>query len=241
MRIQQSFAPDPSIDAFFRQWRFGDWTAILLKRMGLRQNLNRRCFLWSGTAIGAGLASAASAPTETIYRFETDVCQVRMTVEFFDHYRSNGFWFDERFQNKRFCLSKNGTEGDDCLKNFYGSLAIARYQVRPLNRSPSLLAIREHVRTIDHDVRLSMRPPFERTIALDRGIASDIQAFGYQSSAGSSTETASDPWCLLRQDLYLDRDEAPFLVVHWKHSLSAIRLLDIIPGDRTRPVRSSRG
>lgn len=191
--------------------------------------------------MSAGVASTASSRTETIYRFETNTRDVRMTVEFFDRYQSNGFWFDERFRNKRFCLSGSGSEGSDCLANFHGSLAIARYQIRPLNKSPSLLAIREYVRTIDHDTRLSTRPPFERTIALDRGVASDIQAFGYQSDATSPAESPFDPWCLLRQDLYFDGDDAPFLVVHWKHALSAIRLLDIIPGDRTRTVlRSGR-
>lgn len=186
--------------------------------------------------MGAGLASAASSRNETVYRFETNTCRVQMTVEFFDRYRSNGFWFSERFHQKRFCLSSGGAEDNDCLPNFHGSLAIARYQVRPLNQSPSLLSIREHVRTIDHDAHFSTRPPFERTIALERGVASDIQAFGYQRSPGTAEEPLADTWCLLRQDLYFDADDAPFLVVHWKHALSAIRLLDIIPGERTRPV-----
>ena len=189
--------------------------------------------------MGSGLVSAAPSETETVYGFETKTCHVRMTVEFFDRYRSKGFWFDERFKNKRFCLSGSGAEGNDCLANFHGSLAIARYQIWPLHKSPSLPAIREHVRTIDHDVRLSSRPPFERTITLERGVASDIQAFGYQSNSKSSEESSSDPWCLLRQDHYFGGDDTPFLVVHWKHALSAIRLLDIIPGDRTRLVPSS--
>lgn len=34
-----------------------------------------------------------------------------------------------------------------------------------------------------------------------------------------------DDVCLLRQDLYFDKENLPFLVVHWKHALSAIRLL----------------
>ena len=40
-------------------------------------------------------------------------------------------------------------------------------------------------------------------------------------------------WCLLRQDLFLNQQPEPFLIVHWKHTFDAITLLDVIPGDRT--------
>jgi hypothetical protein len=45
------------------------------------------------------------------------------------------------------------------------------------------------------------------------------------------------PWCLYRQDLFLEPERTPFLVVLWKHALSSIRLLDMIPGDQTWVVK----
>lgn len=99
----------------------------------------------------------------------------------------------------------------------------------------------ERVRTIDQDSRLMLSAPFERTIVLEDGVASDVQAFGYDSDSLSpdiSSELAATngPWRLLRQDIYLRDQDSLFLVLHWKHSLSAIRLFDVIPGSKTRLI-----
>ena len=233
--------------------------------------MNRRSFLWTGAALSASAAARKPAATETVYRFNAGDCDIRMAVEFFDDYSTNGFWFKAQRDNRRFCLSGAGEENRSCLPNFIGSVAIAHYHVQPLSRAPKTLALREHVRTIDQDSRIVMREPFERTINLENGVASDIQAFGYQADGLSpSRESAgpNGPWCLLRQDLYIARQpsdawstaggnsdvlvkpsrsalpgccvgegqDAPFLVLHWKHTLNAIRLFDVIPGDRTRLI-----
>ncbi len=98
--------------------------------------------------------------------------------------------------------------------------------------------MREYVRTIDRDSRVKDRAPFERALEVRSGLASDIQAFGYEPDAGSpvqsKVEQRPEPWCLFRQDLYLAGAGEAFLVVHWKHTLSAIRILDVIPGFQTR-------
>jgi hypothetical protein len=44
-------------------------------------------------------------------------------------------------------------------------------------------------------------------------------------------------WYLLRQDLYLNDQGTAFLIVHWKHILNSIGLLDVIPGDGTELIR----
>jgi len=221
--------------------------------------------------MGASAAARKSASTETVYRFQAGDCDVRMAVEFFDNYSTNGFWFKEQRNNRRFCLSGTGEENHSCLPNFIGSVAIARYQIQPLSRALKTLALREHVRAIDQDSRLVTREPFERTINLENGVASDIQAFGYQADSSSPPQGSADPsgpWCLLRQDLYIARQpsdawstggsgsavlakpsrsalpgcclgegrDALFLVLHWKHTLNAIRLFDVIPGDGTRLI-----
>jgi len=202
--------------------------------------LSRRCFLWSAISLGAPLAISARAKDETVYHFATGDCDVRMSVEFYDQYSSSGFWFDEHQAERRYCLSAAGDEGRNCLTTFSGSIAVARYRIQSRSHSPNSLVLREHVRTIDRDARLNDRPPFERRLELQGGMASDIQAFGYESDALFSAQTGAaqphEPWCLFRQDLYLDRAHTPFLVVHWKHTLSAIRMLDVIPGDQTQLI-----
>jgi hypothetical protein len=202
--------------------------------------ITRRFLFLSGSALGAPFAISPRPKNETVFRFATANCDVQMTVDFYDRYSRDGFWFAERQANRHFCVSAKGQEDSDCLANFSGSLAIARYHIRPRSKPPNLLALREHVRTIDQDSRVSIRPPFERTIQLHGGVASDIQAFGYEtdglSPAREPVPPPTDPWSLLRQDLYFSGEMMPFLVVHWKHTLNAIRVLDVIPGDQTRLV-----
>ena len=209
---------------------------------GLR--LNRRCFLWSGLAFDNLLRGSERVKDETVYHFATRECDVRMTVEFYDRYASKGFWFDERRTDKQYCLSADGQEGNHCLSNFSGSIAVAHYRVRSRSHSLNRLVLRERVRTIDRDSRLDDRPPFERALPLQGGLASDIQAFGYEPVVSDAGNTEApqphEPWCLFRQDLYLDGESAPFLVIHWKHTLSAIRILDLIPGDQTQLVGNGK-
>jgi hypothetical protein len=207
--------------------------------MRLANRISRRWFVLSGTAL-AFTKGFAQPKNETVYRFATPKWNVLMTVEFHDRYASSGFWFEERRTNRQYCLSAAGKQDSNCLENFTGSVAIARFQVKARYRKDTLNVLREHVRTIDQDHRLNARAPFERLIQLQQGVASDIQAFGYEVKTSASVPTIRDerygPWCLLRQDLYLDDQSSPFLVVHWKHALNAIRILDIIPGDETRAI-----
>jgi hypothetical protein len=205
------------------------------------RGLSRRLFLISGgIPFGVPLTNEAPAKKETVYHLATKDRDIRMTVEFYDRYSSNGFWFDDRRTGRQFCLNSDGEQKRTCLTNFSGSIAITRYRLRPLSDSRNLLMLREEVRTIDRDSRLNHRPPYERTLELRSGFASDIQAFGVESGTASppqpSEEQPHEPWCLFRQDLYLGSEGAPFLVIHWKHTLSAIRILDLIPGDQTRLV-----
>jgi hypothetical protein len=220
---------------------FGTETAWFIHAQ-IMPGISRRFFFWSGAGLGAPLAVSPREKNETVYRFSTSECDVQMSVEFYDRYSSKSFWFAEKQANRHFCVSANGQEGGDCLANFSGSLAIARYHIRPRSKPPNFLALREHVRTIDQDSRVSIRPPFDRTIELHGGVASDIQAFGYETDGlpptGGPAAPPNGPWSLLRQDLYFGGDMMPFLVVHWKHTINAIRLLDVIPGDQTRLVVS---
>ena len=120
-----------------------------------------------------------------------------------------------------------------------GSMAIAQYRFRSRRHSATPLNLRERVLTIDHDSRISPRAPFERVLAVERAIVSDIQAFGYNpDDAEQATRNAEllAGWCLVRQDLYLNDQATAFLIVHWKHTLNFISLLDVIPGDGTELI-----
>lgn len=195
-------------------------------------DLNRWRFL-GGTAAFA-LISPAAAKDEESYRFLTADAEIEMTIEFHDGYASPGFWFGEQMSNRNFCLSARGEEGRNCIAGFRGSLAIARYRVRPRSHAAAEPVLREHVRTIDHDIRLPDRPPFDRSIVLRKGVGSDLQAFGYEAAlADEPLSVGHGPWYLYRQDLFLEPQRAPFLTVYWKHALASIRVLDLIPGDQT--------
>jgi hypothetical protein len=194
-------------------------------------DFDRRLFIGGAVALAARSARAAKEET---YRFRTADAEIEMVIEFHDGYASDGFWFGEQPSNSRFCLSGKGAQGRNCLAAFRGSLAIARYRVRPRSRASAELVLREYVRTIDRAPSLPDRPPFERSIALKKGAGSDLQAFGYEPAP--KDELLSDrhgPWYLYRQDLYLQEQRAPFLILYWKHALTSIRVLDVIPGDQT--------
>jgi hypothetical protein len=195
-------------------------------------DLNRRRFL--GGAAAFALISPAAAKDEEAYRFRTADAEVEITIEFYDGYASRGFWFGEQMSNRNFCLSADGEEGRKCIDGFHGSLAIARYHVRLRSHAAAEPVLREHVRTVDRDARLPDRPPFDRSIVLKKGVGSDLQAFGYEAPVEDGPGSGRHaPWYLYRQDLFLEPQRAPFLTLHWKHALTSIRVLDLIPGDQT--------
>jgi hypothetical protein len=180
-----------------------------------------------------------ASTTKHVYRFATGRCDIRVSVEFHDRYSSRGFWFNNSFDGP-FYVSFKGEKDQDCTSNFVGSLAIARYEVRSHSKQRQVSALREYVRNIDRDDRLEPRPPFDRKVELHRGVASDIQAFGYEADGLSPRPAtlfdSASPWYYFRQDLYLEADSAPFLIIHWKHAVTAIRMLDIIPAGGTSLV-----
>jgi hypothetical protein len=199
-------------------------------------DFSRRMLICGAAAFS--VKPALPATKQELHRFRTSDIEVEMTIEFHDAHNSKGFWFAEENSDRRFCMSAKGEAGRNCLANFRGSLAIARYAVRSGGRYGTAPILREYVKTIDHDARLDLRPPFERTIKLEKGVGSDLQAFGYDPPPGEEPmPEAHGPWYLFRQDLFFEPQTAPFLVVYWKHALSSIRVLDLIPGDKTWEVK----
>jgi hypothetical protein len=119
-------------------------------------DLDRRRFL--GGAVAFAFRSTAAAKEGEAYRFRTADAEIDMMIEFHDGYASRGFWFGEHMSNRRYCLSAEGEEGRNCAAAFRGSLAIARYRVRPRSHPAAEPVLREYVRTIDRDARLPDRP-----------------------------------------------------------------------------------
>jgi hypothetical protein len=198
---------------------------------------DRRSFLWLLASIGlTARAVKAEKGSEQVYRFLTPEFEVSMSVQYFANSTAKDFRFRDRLTDRRFCLSANGEENRNCLLRFSGSIAIAFYHFRPRLQVQMPLNLRARVITIDHDSRMDPRPPFERVLAIENEFASDIQAFGYKQGDSEEVTTSATPfalWCLLRQNLYLNDQLAPFLIVHWKHTVNSISLVDLIPGDRT--------
>jgi hypothetical protein len=197
---------------------------------------DRRFFLWSLASLGVAGKAWAARPdrdSETVYRFATPECEVRMSVEYYGSAEVSNLWFRDFLTHHTFCVSANGKD-PGCAQRFSGALAIVHYRFRSHRRAPLPVNLRERVLTIDHDRRLDPRPVFEKLLAVQDGAASDIQAFGYTPET-PATKTLP-LWSLLRQDLFLNQDPSAFLILHWKHAFNAIRLLDVIPGERTELV-----
>lgn len=190
------------------------------------------------------LAFPSDRQSETVYRIRTPECEVRMSVEYYGNSGISTLRFRDSLTQRAFCLSTSGEadpsgENQSCAAQFSGSMAIAHYHFRSRSHGQPPLRLRERVLTIDHDSRIDPRPPFERLLAVQRQTVSDIQAFGY--TPGNPPPSPSDArplavWCLVRQDLFLNEQPAAFLIVHWKHTFDAIRLLDVIPGDRAELI-----
>jgi len=213
--------------------------AALPTTRSLFHNPGRRSFLFS--FLGFGLAPKsrkAEKNSEPLFRFLTPECEIRMSVQYFSGPSASSFRFRDSLTNRAFCLSSEGSENQSCLQRFNGSFAIAHYHFRSRPPAAPPLRMRERVHTIDQDSRMRPRRPFERALAVEREMASDIQAFGYDPGDPEQAASAESVslWALLRQDLFLNDQSSAFLTVHWKHTVDFISLVDVIPGDRTQMV-----
>ena len=176
-------------------------------------DVNRRRFLGA-----AAFAVVTPAKDEEVYRFRTADAEIEMTIEFHDALQPRLLVWRANVEPQLLPVRRRGG-GAQLRRRFHRT-------AEPV--------MREYVRTIDHGARLPDRPPFDRSIVLNKGVGSDPQAFGYEAALVDEPISGQHgPWYLYRQDLFLEPQRAPFLVVYWKHAWASIRVLDIIPGDQT--------
>jgi hypothetical protein len=221
------------------------WTFWLFVAGGVHLQVCNMTHLSRRTLLLGSVTLSVLPDTETgpRYIFATPEYDIRMTLEYHDCCTEGALKFLERSSGRHYCLSFSGEENRNCVSNFTGSIAVARYKISSRVRSEAPPLLREYVRNIDQSDRVPARPPFERAIQVQHGVASDIQVFGYQDPSRAQSGRSQEPddaWCLLRQNLYLTNSTAPFLVVHWKHTLNSIRILDIIPENGTWQVSHDR-
>ena len=75
------------------------------------------------------------------------------------------------------------------------------------------------------------------SVSLINGIGSDLQVFGYDegplpvSGRAAEREAAKTAWRRYRQELYLDADREPFVVIEWYHTTSRICIVRVQDGD----------
>jgi hypothetical protein len=213
--------------------------------MALRmmQNPSRRSFLGTLVALMpvATLATKQKNSSDPVLRFSTPNCDVEMSVKSYGKIKTDDLGFIDRVTNLRMCVPEPSSKSTSCVSGFQGALAVAIYKFSSQSPAKMPTKLHEKVLTIDHDTRIDPKPPLDGFVAVEKDVASDIQAFGYTPDRMTGMFPASPfvgPWCLMRQDLYLNEERAPFLILHWKHTLESIQLMDVIPGDGTRQINA---
>jgi hypothetical protein len=181
------------------------------------------------------LQGQAGPETKTTFTVSTPSCGITVHVNPSEEYSGTVVFHGTNPQLNGKCLSVAGTlSSHDCMQDFVGVIATVDFAVRPNRSRPESCAkLRERVRTIDENETLAKGAPFETTIHVINGMATDIQLFGFEQTA------PRDAWRMYRQDLFLDDDPTPFLVLHWRHTSSSIRMIDAIPVGPSRLQQSA--
>jgi len=161
---------------------------------------------------------------------------MEVDVQFYDGARQAPRFYTNSEGKGPICLS---VEGQPCGKteigNWIGSYAIVHFKLLRQAAGTSALTLRERVRVIDQDADLPNRPPFETVVPISDQTASDIELYGYsEGSAGKEPQDGDRTWRFLRQELSYGNQKRPFLILHWKHTVERITLIDAIPVGEAR-------
>jgi tetratricopeptide (TPR) repeat protein len=172
----------------------------------------------------AGLASEAKH-----FRFEANDRVIIMEVVSLSPFV--GSRFSVYTEDQEICL---GAEKGACAENFVGAAALVRFSVAVgRSKRQGTGRIRERVVLAERSAGFPDRPAFHKTVALVNGAASDLQLFGYDEGNIAPSERvtaraqARTLWGNFQQELYWNREDRPFAVIQWRHSIEGIRLIEI--------------
>jgi hypothetical protein len=168
------------------------------------------------------------------HTFTTRDYVVHMEVRFHEPYLGKRLvLYNSANPNKEICVVPSGTSVV-CPNRFVGAVATVTFAIKrasgkPVNRA----TIREVVTVLSQSPELSLRPPLEKTMPATRGVMSDLQVFGYDETEIPEEQRAGERkewlqfWRIYRQELYLNDDRDPFAVIHWRHTLNRIEIVDV--------------
>jgi hypothetical protein len=180
------------------------------------------------------VAVRAETRPDASYGFSTAKYTIRMQVHFPAPYEGRRLTvYSSRHPAKEVCLpAEVGATG--CVENFVGAFAAVTFTVtRAADGKPAAASIREVVTVTDQSPMLPYRPPFTMSVKLVRGVGSDSQVFGYDESPlplekrAAERELTKAAWRRYRQELYMDKDQQPFAVIEWLHTITSIRILRV--------------
>ena len=170
--------------------------------------------------------SAQYVPTRTSrLTVSTTSGDIQITIDFYNKIEGDPL----RFLGGDACIAFDGGECNRKDENFVGSFAIVHFATKRVAK------LRERVKVIDQEEHMPEQPPFTKSVNVVNGVASDVQLFGH--AKGNAGPDANALWLISRQELFLNDERTPFLVLHWRHSVERIILIDVIPGTGTTGLR----
>jgi hypothetical protein len=139
---------------------------------------------------------------------------------------------------KKVCLTGTGAKGA-CPQHFVGAVRGVTYLFR--GKLPSGAKLRERVTLTGQSKGLPEREVLDFAVPIVRGVASDLQAWGYDEDGLSETEAKANreeflkSWREFRQEMFLgDSGDKPFAVLVWRHTANSI---EVAPESRAGTAR----
>ena len=168
---------------------------------------------------------------------------VTMDVRFLEPYVGKRLvFYSSASPTTEICAVRNGESGA-CPERFVGAVAIVTFTLKRINgKVASTGSIRELATVVAQSPDLPAHAPFELTQPFVRGILSDLQVFGYDESdiaeparAAARKESQERTWRICRQELYLNDAKKPFAIIHWRHTVDRIDIMQAQAGKAARP------
>jgi len=181
------------------------------------------------------LAQAGPKGEPQCYTFTAGNHNIMMEVRFSQPYIGTRLvFYDDEDPLKPVCFTGNGENGA-CPSHFVGAVALVTFTVKAARgKLRSKTSIREHVTVTEQSPDLPPRPPFDKTQVVKEGTVNDLQAFGYDEADIPKEQREAERrrskerlWRHCRQELYMNHETVPFAVIHWRHTLDAIEIVDV--------------